>query len=353
MYKSLFFAGICSSFLVFVACQTTAPNTESAQETTAEQVKQDAGSEGVLPEHSTGSEGEGVAEKAVEATPTEITVESTSPETTPETNTPKTVFGGARPATLKVPKSYDAQKTYPLIVVLHGYGATGPLQSSYMGMDILVEKAGVLLIAPDGMKDPTGKQYWNATDACCDFANSGVDDVAYIRGLIEEIKQSYQVDPKRVFLVGHSNGGFMSYRMACEAADLIAGIVSLAGATYANDASCSPSQAIHVLQVHGTNDTTISYTGGVLLTTSFPGAVDTVTKWGKYNKCQGTLVETQASFDFDGLLVGSETKEAQFGSCPAGGDVRLWTIQGGAHIPALTENFSTEVWKWMQDHAKP
>lgn len=74
--------------------------------------------------------------------------------------------------------------------------------------------------------------FWNATNSCCDLFHSGVDDSAYIASIIADVKSTVAVDPKRIFVVGHSNGGFMAYRMACNHAGDIAAIVSLAGATY-------------------------------------------------------------------------------------------------------------------------
>tara|TARA_B100000029_G_scaffold43608_1_gene40392 strand:- start:172 stop:1062 length:891 start_codon:yes stop_codon:yes gene_type:complete len=119
----------------------------------------------------------------------------------------------------------------------------------------------MMLVLPDGMKNPDGNQYWNATDACCDFYQSGVDDVAYLSGVIEEAIEAFNIDTKRVFLVGHSNGGYMAHRLACERSDLIAGIVSLAGSTWYDEAKCGNPDPVAVLQVHGTWDTTIRYWG--------------------------------------------------------------------------------------------
>ena len=96
----------------------------------------------------------------------------------------------------------------------------------------LAEARGFLYCYPDGTIDRWGNRFWNATDACCDFGNTGVDDAGYLRGVIEEIARRFAVDRKRVYLIGHSNGGFMAYRMACQSADLIAGIASLAGTTF-------------------------------------------------------------------------------------------------------------------------
>ena len=96
----------------------------------------------------------------------------------------------------------------------------------------LAETRGFLYCYPDGTIDRTDNPYWNATDAGSDFFNTGTDDAGYLRGVIEEIGSQFAVDRKRIHLIGYATGGFMAYRMACQSADLIAGIASLAGMTF-------------------------------------------------------------------------------------------------------------------------
>ena len=124
----------------------------------------------------------------------------------------------------------------------------------YMQLRPLAEGRGFLYCYPDATIERLGYRFWNATDACCDFGFPDVDDAGYLRGLIEEIARRFAVDRKRIYLVGHLNGGFMAYRMACESADLIAGIASLAGHDIPRSGSCAPSQPVNVLHIHGTAD---------------------------------------------------------------------------------------------------
>ena len=128
----------------------------------------------------------------------------------------ETVTFAGRPANLAVPASYDPNTPAPLIVLLHGYGANGAGQDAYMGFSAIANAHGFLLLLPDGLLDPLNRRFWNATDACCNFFASTTDDSAYVRGLIEEVRAQYVVDDLRIFVTGHSNGGFMSYRMACD-----------------------------------------------------------------------------------------------------------------------------------------
>ncbi len=217
----------------------------------------------------------------------------------------------------------------------------------------LVDEFGFLYIHPTGTTDCLSNAHWNATDACCEFCNSGIDDVGYIMDLIEEIRALYTVDDRRIYLVGHSNGGFMSYRMACERADTFAAMASLAGATFFDPNDCMPSEPVHVLQIHGTSDGTIQYAGGAILGTPYPGAVQTVEQWARYNAC--AIVPDNSSPPIDlATLPGNETLVTKYEmGCADGGSSELWTIVSGAHVPALDPNFSRQVLEWLYAHPKP
>lgn len=264
----------------------------------------------------------------------------------------QTTFGGGRPVTIAVPTDYDERVPTPLLVLLHGRGASGSLQTTYFSLSALVNEAGILFAAPDGVTDSHGSRSWNATDACCDFDHSNRDDVGYVVELIRDISAVWNVDPKRVYLLGHSNGGFLSYRLACEHADKIAAIVSLAGATFATASSCAPSEGVSVLQIHGDRDSLIPYDGGVLEGVAFPGAVTTVGLWAGYDGCTGHLEPSGTNVDLASLVSGAETERQTHGGCPVGIDASLWTIRGGSHIPVLTSEFRTLVWDWLAAHPK-
>ncbi len=264
----------------------------------------------------------------------------------------ETITFAGRPATLFVPPVYDPGTPAPLIVLLHGYGANGAGQDAYMGFSAIANTHGFLLLLPDGLLDPTSRRFWNATNACCNFFASTTDDSAYIRGLIDETRAQYTVDERRIYVTGHSNGGFMSYRMACDHADVVAAIASMAGATYDDPAACSPSEPVHVLQIHGTADATILYPGGALNQT-YPGAVESVETWNAYNGCTNTADTSAPNLDLVTNLAGAETTVTRYtDSCQAGGAGELWTIVDGVHIPALSAQYATLVVQWLYAHPK-
>ena len=266
-----------------------------------------------------------------------------------------TVFGGDRPVTLHVPASYVSTTKTPLVILLHGYGASGSFQDLYFGLTAVSDARGFLYAAPDGTVDADGRRFWNATDGCCDLHGTNVDDSTYISSLIKDIQGRYNVDPKRVFLIGHSNGGFMSYRMACDHADQIAAIASLAGAMFSDVSKCTPSGPVNVLQIHGTADDTISFDGGQFAGRGgYPAAKTTVADWVTFDGCS-TVADTSAPpLDLDTRLAGNETTVTKYAAgCKPGGSAELWTIAGGSHIPSLTPSFSTSVVDYLFAHPKP
>ncbi len=253
-----------------------------------------------------------------------------------------------------MPASYDAGTAAPLAILLHGYGSNGPATDAFFGFAAAAETAGIIYAAPDGTIDSGGSPFWNATDSCCNFNDSTVDDSGYLRSLVEAIQADYNIDNRRIYFAGLSNGGFMSYRMACDHADLIAGIVSTAGATFDNPIDCSPTDPLHVLQIHGTADTVILYAGGSLLTVPYPGAVESVETWAQYNGCDLTPVAPPETLDLDANLPGAETTITRYGDgCSSGGSTELWTVNGGPHVISPTPDFGASVAEFMLTHPRP
>ena len=136
----------------------------------------------------------------------------------------------ARPYDFDLPAGYDPSKAYPLIVLVHGYGANGFVQDALFGFGAARRRPRRVRRAPRRHhRRRRRRTSGTPTDACCDNGHTGVDDVAYLNAVVDDMEANFNIDKKRVFFVGHSNGGFMSHRMACDAAGRVAGIVALAG----------------------------------------------------------------------------------------------------------------------------
>ena len=293
-------------------------------------------------------------------TVTDAAADTSSPEaSTPDVSAPDVppavaMMIAARPYQTHIPSTYDGARALPLVVLLHGYGASGSVQAAYLGFTGLSESRNFLLAYPDGTLNSQSQRFWNATNACCDFARQGIDDVAYVTAIIDDMSARYRVDARRIFIVGHSNGGFMAHRMACDRSDRVAAIVSLAGAQWADTARCVPTEPVSVLQVHGVADDTIRYAGGSTVgtgTTMYPSARDTVAAWGRLNRC-GDFADTGMTFDYVTTAPGNETRVGRHGAC-MGGAAELWSMDATGHIPAFAPAWGEAVIDWLEAHPKP
>lgn len=254
---------------------------------------------------------------------------------------PQPVFiGGDRPAEVLVPSDYDAGEPYPLLMVLHGYGASGRLQAGFLGLVERVEADGVIMVMPDGTVDATGRRHWQGR-SCCGQGGEPVDDVAYLTGLIEEAKTTWTIDDTRVWAVGHSNGGFMAFDLACLAADTFTGIVSLAGSAGRAGLDCPGAGEVAVLDVHGTEDDTILYDGAAW----HLGAEASVELWAERNAC-GPAADADP-LDLLPSLDGPETTRREYTDCDR--SVALWTLVGEGHVPQFNEAFGVETLRWLTE----
>jgi polyhydroxybutyrate depolymerase len=266
--------------------------------------------------------------------------------------TQPTVYGGARPVTLGLPASIQPGERYPLVLVLHGYGATGALQASYLGLGALGTDPGAFVLAPNGTQNGTGQRFWDASPACCNATGTPVDDVAYLGGLLDAVMADWPVDPARVVVIGHSNGGFMAFRLACERADVVTAIADLAGAAVSGGLACAPSRSVSVLHVHGDADGTIPYAGGSVGGATFPGAETSVATWAGLDGC-GTTWTDGSALSFAADVPGAETATRSADGCPPGVDVELWRVQGGSHVPLLEAGAGRAMVDWMLARPRP
>ena len=254
---------------------------------------------------------------------------------------------------LYLPSDHDPATPLPLVISLHGYTGNGTDHENYFNLRSMVDDRQFMLCVPNGLTNSQGDRFWNATDFCCDFEEQNPDDSGYLRALIETINVDYPLDLGSIHFVGHSNGGFMSYRMACDNADLVASIASLAGATFVEASDCTPSEPVHVLQIHGTADTTINFDGGCFpLFGCYPSAIESILLWSQYNQCNGNM-ETGTNLDIVANISGAETTRTLVTeACAEHGSSELWAINGGSHGPNFNDNFPRELIDWLLEHRR-
>lgn len=250
----------------------------------------------------------------------------------------------SRPFQLHVPVGYDPARKVPLVVLLHGYGSSAAQQERYFNLTPESDRRGFLYAMPDGTVDRDGRRFWNATEACCDTYRSGVDDVAYLERLLDTVAAAYSVDTTRVYLVGHSNGGFMAHRMACERSTRVTAIVSLAGAVDNDTSLCTPQRPVSVLEIHGTADATIKFGGGTRNGHPYPSVDATLATWRHINGCSARADTSAPSLDLEPRLPGAETGVTIYSAgCRDAAGVELWHISGGGHTPTLKAGFGPAI----------
>ena len=262
---------------------------------------------------------------------------------------------GRGPVPVFVPSSYDESNPAPLVLLLHGWLWNGQLQEDYFDFLPQAEAYGCIYAYPDGSVGPDGINFWNATDACCDFNDTEIDDAGYLAQLIDAISTKWNVDQRRIWIIGHSNGGFMAHRMACEYPDKIAAIVSFAGAAWKDPDQCTnASNPVHVLGIHGTLDLSILYGGGSWFGNEYPGAVETVEQWAQRNGCLVQGEQLDENLNLSSGVFGSETSVTRYvNGCNPGGSCELWTMSLSSHYPLLNDQFAPLVFEYLFAHPKP
>lgn len=244
----------------------------------------------------------------------------------------------ARPYRLVVPAGLDRSVPAPLIVFLHGYGASAERFAAALDVPRLAADQGFVLALPSGTRDRHGRAFWNATAACCDFDGASVDDVAYLAALIDDAASRAPVDRRRVYVVGFSNGGFMAHRLACDLSDRVAGIASIAGSITAGEPAdrCRPAQPVTVIQVHGDADDVVAYGGGHVLgrveVPEHASAAEAVARWARLDGCRAEPAPG-GELDLEDRLAGPETVVTRYEGCRDAA-VELWTVRGGSHFVA-------------------
>ena len=243
-----------------------------------------------------------------------------------------------RAVQIHYPEGYVPGAQVPLVLFLHWHGSSGELYRQQTGalIEKFADQMGFAFGFPTGTLSTIGERFWNATAACCNLHGSGVDDVAFLRSIIEQAVASHGIDPTRVYLFGLSNGGFMCYRMACEVSSKIAGIAVLSGHSAGEPDICLPEQGVHVLHVHGTADAVVFYDGGVDLGPRWrqasPGAEASVLQWARFNGADVTARTQSLALDFLKNDAGNDTDRIWYEPALDGHSVELWRINGFGHL---------------------
>lgn len=233
-----------------------------------------------------------------------------------------------------IPKSYDGHKATPVVLVFHGGGGDPDGMMKLCGMNAKAEQAGFIAVYPFGTGRFGDRLLSFNGGECCGYAlDNNVDDVGFVRALLDDLATAVSVDADRVFATGLSNGGIMAHYLASELSDRIAAIAPVGGPLMLEKPRNS--RAVPVMQFHGTKDEFAPFQGGFGKgflgrngITSFRSVEHTLQSWVQANGCR-TEPETVKLPDkaADGMLV---TRKTWTGG-RKGSEVVLIEIQGGGH----------------------
>jgi len=266
------------------------------------------------------------------------------------------VYAGLeRSYVLHIPPGYESSHPAALVLAFHCITLDAYEMMRISGFDAQSDAAGFIVAYPNASGE---QKSWNGGHCCGQAARDNVDDVGFVRAVIAELSASLNIDPKRIYATGFSNGAILTYRLGCEMAGQIAAIAPVSATPAREDwEACQPSRPLPVIHFHGTEDEPNPYNGGVT-----PGGVQFVS------------VEEAIRFwvDFDGCP--SEATRSQSGSiihdvyapCQAGASVELYTITGGEHAwpggeavnrrmgePNMEISATALIWEFFLAHPMP
>lgn len=268
--------------------------------------------------------------------------------------------GKKREYLLYTPQNHDQKIPMPLVIGFHGGKTSNARFAVTSQFHRLAEQEGFLVAYPNGIETN-----WNDGRGT---ANPDVDDVGFVTSLINEIRTIRNVDAKRIYVTGISNGGMMVQRLACERSDVIAAFSTVAGAMgTALKPKCSPSRPVAMMIIHSPEDKFVFWNGGEM-TRGEGGSIlsvpDLVDFWKQKNECSTFKKEVLAD---KGQNDATKVIVHRHGGCKDSSEVLLYKIEGGGHTwpggeaqPAwlvgptsVRMNATREIWSFFKAHSLP
>ncbi len=293
------------------------------------------------------------------------TMAQTGNKLTPGDHTRSLVVAGReRNYLVHAPPSYDATKAMPVVLIFHGGGTNAAQMVRFCGLSDKADEAGFLAVYPNGTGRTEQLLTWNAGNCCGLAQQQNVDDVEFVRKLLDDLATVTKIDAERVYATGMSNGGMMAYRLAAELSDRIAAIAPVAGPMGIQE--CHPRRPVPVLHFHGTDDEFAPFVGGrgarSLSQTNFYSVEHSIGCWVKANGCdeQPVVIEEPVK-----VADGTKVMRKTWGHGKNGSEVVLIEIAGAGHTwpgrqPAVlflgksTKNISAgdAIWEFFKRHPK-
>ncbi|MBU8892140.1 MAG: dienelactone hydrolase family protein [Bacteroidales bacterium] len=250
-----------------------------------------------------------------------------------------------------LPDNYNDTLNFPLVIYLHCYGWTAQQGMNYTLLNQVADTSGFIVVSPSAITN------WNSgVGDNARWPTPNVNDVGFINALIDTVSSHYGIDPERIYACGYSNGGFMSYKLACQLSDRIAAIASVGGISSTNTvANCNPVRSMPVLQIHGTEDSWVPISGN----TGWYSVDQTLSFWTGFNNC--VQVDTTILQDLD-PTDSCTVEKISYTKCSNNISVIYYKVINGGHTwpgagpagyPAGNTNqdfnASVEIWNFFKD----
>ncbi len=232
---------------------------------------------------------------------------------------------------IHVPPSYDKKASFPLVLAFHGGGGDQITMRFVSKMDSTANRKGFIVVYPAGTNKtfPLSNRFllWNDGRPYQDGSYSTVDDVQYVREVLDDMQLFFKIDTKKIFACGYSNGAQFSYRLAKQLSGRIAAIAAIAGQRPADDFFPPPPRSMAIMHFAGKKDTVCPYDGGdpqyftPELQTSLKPVTETIKSWVDFNGC---------SEKPEVKRTGKAVME-RYSNCKDNVEVVLWTLEDGGH----------------------
>ena len=242
----------------------------------------------------------------------------------------------------------DADSTpLPVVLSFHGYTSTAETNLSYTGLQSFAESEKFIAVYPQGtILASTGETHWNSGGS---DNKSGADDLGFVETLLDHLEETQDIDTDRIYAIGMSNGGMMSYLLACRLSQRIAAITSVTGSMTVDSATCTASRPVSVMQIHGVEDRVVPFDGNG----DFPSIPKTMEFWAESNGCVGDPKESNIS-DITGD--GHGGARTQYLDCSQGVQVDLIALDEVGHDwPINVEGYRAhdvhaagEIWQFLK-----
>lgn len=230
-----------------------------------------------------------------------------------------------------LPNNYPGTINFPLVIYLHSYGWTAQQGMNYTLLHQVADTSGFIVVYPSAINN------WNSgIGEGAGWQTPDVDDVGFINALIDTLSNHYSINLERIYACGFSNGGFMSYKLACQLSHRIAAIASVGGVISSGTAdNCNPQHTMPVLQIHGTADGIVSLLYG---TTDWYSVDQTLSYWTYVNGC--VQVNTVLLPDLD-PTDGCTVKKITYSNCSDESNVIFYKVINGGHSwPGAAADYS-------------